>query len=192
MQRSHQAEVRAKLEQDQQKTWSEAHWVIDDEFLVQTNNSNGGGRGKSGNNVVFEIESSFMAISDVSVVGRKSFKSFNKEIEALAKDQTYQQQLSKSQAVDKRETISESEMARLYQEIKADVDNSTSGSGSSGKAGKKRGRSGGSGEVVGDDAEGESNKNKEEVSDANSDREEVDGGGQGTSQRFKFLKPSLN
>ncbi|KAI9339348.1 hypothetical protein BDR26DRAFT_862278 [Obelidium mucronatum] len=165
MQRSHQAEVRAKLEQDQQKTISESHWVIysdtvDRESSVATKR--------------FEIDQSYMSFTDTPLVGRKSFKNFNKDIESLAQSQELQQRLNKSEKVDARESLSDKELAGRYKSL-----STVGGQVESGKPktkGKKRKSVGGEG-VPGIPAGGTN---------------DTEGDEHGSSQRFKFLKPSVD
>ncbi|KAJ3292507.1 hypothetical protein HDU79_001382 [Rhizoclosmatium sp. JEL0117] len=160
MQRSHQAEVRAKLEQEQQKTLSEAQWVIDSEDVTRAN-------------VVaptrFQIDQSYLSFTDVPVVGRKSFKSFNKEIETLAQTQESQQRLKKSEIVDARESLSDKELANRYKNL-------ATGGASSGDEKKK-----------GKDGKKEGKKRKSDVV-----ADSTEGSEHGSAQRFKFLKPSVD
>ncbi|KAI8617741.1 hypothetical protein BC830DRAFT_1054126, partial [Chytriomyces sp. MP71] len=108
MQRSAQAEIRSKLEEEKAKSVSEAHWVLGD------------GKDEASSSrpaVKFVLESSYLEFTETPIVGRKLFKSFNKEIEALSQTQAAEQRLARSEQIDKRKSISDKDMAARYKNL---------------------------------------------------------------------------
>ncbi|KAJ3396522.1 hypothetical protein HDU80_009921 [Chytriomyces hyalinus] len=167
MQRSHQAEVRAKLEEQHAKTVSEAQWVLD---------GDGVDREAVVAPVRFEVDGSYLSFTEAPIVGRKSFKSFNAEIEALAETQESEQRSLTSTLIEGRESISEAEMVSRFKKLKnpndqAETTNSTAAAGKM-STGKKR---------------------KQDKNDAEAEVDEgaLVGSENGTAQRFKFIKPAV-
>ncbi|KAI8827966.1 hypothetical protein BJ741DRAFT_627963 [Chytriomyces cf. hyalinus JEL632] len=166
MQRSHQAEVRAKLEEQQAKTVSEAQWVLD---------GDGVDREAVVAPVRFEVDGSYLSFTEAPIVGRKSFKSFNAEIEALAETQESEQRSQRSTLIEGRESISEAEMVSRFKKLKnpndqAETTNSTA-------AGKK--------------STGKKRKQDKNEAEAEVDEGALVGSENGTAQRFKFIKPAV-
>ncbi|KAJ3031814.1 UNVERIFIED_CONTAM: hypothetical protein HDU68_012320 [Siphonaria sp. JEL0065] len=115
-----------------------------------------------------------MSFTDVPLVGRKSFKNFNKEIESLAQSQESQQRLKKSEKVDARESLSDKELASRYKTLSADE-----------KKGKKRKAMGGGDALAAAGSSSGKSSSKAKLESGE------DGSEHGSSQRFKFLKPSV-
>ncbi|TPX73190.1 hypothetical protein CcCBS67573_g05548 [Chytriomyces confervae] len=168
MQRSHQAEVRAKLEEQHAKTVSEAQWVLD---------GDGVDREAVVAPVRFEVDGSYLSFTEAPIVGRKSFKSFNAEIEALAETQESEQRSLRSTLIEGRESISEAEMVSRFKKLKNPNDQAETTNSTAAAAGKK--------------STGKKRKQDKNDAEAEVDEGKLVGSENGTAQRFKFIKPAV-
>ncbi|KAJ3090978.1 hypothetical protein HK102_002053 [Quaeritorhiza haematococci] len=99
MQRKQQLDLRAQMEEEQRRAELEAQWVMEfddlDEFPVLTNK--------------VQEESSYLPFTDIMVIGRKSYQSFNKRIQDLAKEQERIAKLQKAEG-----SITDKEMVERF------------------------------------------------------------------------------
>ncbi|KAJ3227266.1 Alkaline ceramidase 3 [Chytriomyces hyalinus] len=122
--------------------------------------------------VRFKVDGSYLSFTEAPIVGRKSFKSFNAEIEALAETQESEQRSLRSTLIEGRESISEAEMVSRFKKLKNQPETTTATSGKK-STGKKR---------------------KQEKNETEADVEEdgaLAGSEHGAAQRFKFIKPAV-
>ncbi|KAI8817728.1 uncharacterized protein EV422DRAFT_570492 [Fimicolochytrium jonesii] len=106
MHRAEEAKVRQKLEEEQKQAAKEAQWVLEG-FGFDERDS-----------VQFDYDNSHVPFMESSF-GRKSFGSFNKEIEKLDEEATKSARLKRAQEVEGRESVSAQEMVDRFQTIGA-------------------------------------------------------------------------
>ncbi|GJJ68988.1 M-phase phosphoprotein 6, animal type [Entomortierella parvispora] len=103
MQRQQEQETRKKLEQEQVRVVTEAHWVLDR-------------KGEEAPKPKFqvEIEPSFLQMDSVerSSVGRVSFQKFNENVEKTATKVVGQQQLDRELKRERQMEVGDEEMAK--------------------------------------------------------------------------------
>ncbi|KAF9434586.1 hypothetical protein BGZ76_007757, partial [Entomortierella beljakovae] len=102
MQRQQERETREKLEQEQVRVITEAHWVIDQKNVELP---------KPKFQVEYEPSYLQMDVAERSSVGRKSFQKFNENVEKTATKQAGEQQLDRELKRQRNEEISDNEMA---------------------------------------------------------------------------------
>ncbi|KAL1925652.1 uncharacterized protein VTP21DRAFT_535 [Calcarisporiella thermophila] len=101
MQRQQERELREKLEKEQRKAISEAHWVLEYEAGEIEKPK-----------VRVEYEPSYLSCTTTNVVGRKSFNNFNKEIEKIATDSLKEQRSARESEAEKLLTVDDKTYAR--------------------------------------------------------------------------------
>ncbi|KAI9203483.1 uncharacterized protein BJ171DRAFT_509741 [Polychytrium aggregatum] len=160
MQRQHEANIRSQLEEQRQKELKESQWTLQVSGLDTVKKP-----------VKITQDTSYMAFSDVAV-GRKSFGTFNKEVEKLASEQIKTGKLNTAIENERRATISDEEMAiRLASQQQSSLDIPVS-------AGQKRKKPQDTDESPASAASTPEPK-----------RAQVDLSGPGKATRFQFLKP---
>ncbi|KAI8587250.1 hypothetical protein BDZ88DRAFT_454295 [Geranomyces variabilis] len=104
MHRAQEQEVRKKLEDEQKRAQEEAKWVLGDRGLDENES------------IQFEFDNSHVPFLESSF-GRRSFGHFNKAIESLAGEALREQRLRVADENEKRDGVSDAEMASRYQDI---------------------------------------------------------------------------
>ncbi|KAJ3180449.1 hypothetical protein HDU87_001958 [Geranomyces variabilis] len=104
MHRAQEQEVRKKLEDEQKRAQEEAKWVLGDRGLDENES------------IQFEFDNSHVPFLESSF-GRRSFGQFNKAIESLAGEAHREQRLRIADENEKRDGVSDAEMASRYQDI---------------------------------------------------------------------------
>ncbi|KAG0365032.1 hypothetical protein BC939DRAFT_501437 [Gamsiella multidivaricata] len=102
MQRQQERETREKLEQEQVRVISEAHWVIDQKAFDLP---------KPKFQVEYEPSFLQMDAAERSSVGRVSFQKFNQNVEKTAQKATGEQQLERELKRERQAEIGDDEMA---------------------------------------------------------------------------------
>ncbi|KAJ3180160.1 hypothetical protein HDU85_004163 [Gaertneriomyces sp. JEL0708] len=113
MHRAEEAKQRQTLAEQQKRAQEEAEWVVAD-FDRDDFGLDAG--------VEYEYESSFLPFLDTTY-GRKSFGKFNKEIESMSKEANTAARLAQAEENEKRDSVSDKEMASRLQEIREERSN---------------------------------------------------------------------
>ncbi|KAJ3037034.1 M-phase phosphoprotein 6 [Rhizophlyctis rosea] len=127
MSRTHEASRREELEKEKQKKLSEAQWVLDSIDRTELKSA-----------TQFEQDTSFTSFLPTTSYGRKSYQSFNKEIDKIASEMEKAERVARQVDNEERETVSDREMTERYQGL---VGGGVVGGGEGSK--KKRKREGG-------------------------------------------------
>ncbi|RKP05351.1 M-phase phospho protein 6-domain-containing protein [Thamnocephalis sphaerospora] len=105
MQRQREQEEQKRVEQEEKRTISEAHWAIrysgDDAKQATTRQA-------------IKYEPSFLSFEETSTLGRQSFRQFNKEVDKLARTTAEQQQADREEEKERRQGLSDEQMAGWY------------------------------------------------------------------------------
>ncbi|KAJ3147056.1 M-phase phosphoprotein 6 [Geranomyces variabilis] len=120
MHRAQEQEVRKKLEDEQKRAQEEAKWVLGDRGLDENES------------IQFEFDNSHVPFLE-STFGRRSFGHFNKAIESLAGEALREQRLRVADENEKRDGVSDAEMASRYQDINNETTTTSPPSPPSGK-----------------------------------------------------------
>ncbi|KAI8929288.1 hypothetical protein BC831DRAFT_444596 [Entophlyctis helioformis] len=122
MNRANEARIRENLEKEQRVLDEQASWVlesVDRSTLARHAN--------------YEVESSYMSFIEVPSMARKSFKSFNTAVEKMADESEKEARLQRARENEKREQITDEDMASRYRDH-------IGGSGAGASAGASKGK----------------------------------------------------
>ncbi|GAA5812090.1 hypothetical protein MFLAVUS_005540 [Mucor flavus] len=108
MQRSMEKEMQEKLEKERKRVISEAEWVLD---TKETNVEKP--------KIQIEYQPSFLPFAQDTTSGRRSFNSFNKEIESKVVDVEKEQRLAREEEVENANKISDKEFGKQMQTIRS-------------------------------------------------------------------------
>ncbi|KAI9255921.1 hypothetical protein EDC94DRAFT_617180 [Helicostylum pulchrum] len=108
MQRSMEKEMQEKLEKERKRVISEAEWVLDIKELNIEKPK-----------ILIECQPSFLHFSQDTTSGRKSFNSFNKEVESKVVDIEKEQRLAREEEVENANKISDKEFGKQMQTIRS-------------------------------------------------------------------------
>ncbi|KAI8369723.1 hypothetical protein BD560DRAFT_397645 [Blakeslea trispora] len=108
MQRSLEKEKQEELEKERKRVISEAEWVLDNRQTEAEKPK-----------IQIEYQPSYLPFTQATIAGRRSFKSFNKEVEAIAEDQITQQRLEREQQAENDHQLSDKAMGEQMQTIRS-------------------------------------------------------------------------
>ncbi|KAI9344430.1 hypothetical protein BD770DRAFT_397515 [Pilaira anomala] len=108
MQRSMEKEMQDQLEKERKRVISEAEWVLD---TKETNVEKP--------KIQIEYQPSFLPFTQETSSGRRSFNSFNKEIESKIVDDEKTQRLAREEEVENANKISDKEFGKQMQSIRS-------------------------------------------------------------------------
>ncbi|KAL9974112.1 hypothetical protein ACROYT_G011113 [Oculina patagonica] len=101
MKRKAESDYRRQLEEERQRAIEESHWVLD-------------GKEKEDRSCI-EFEPSYVKCEELYPSGRMSFKNFNPAVEKMFKEMVAEENLVRSEAREREETVSDEEMAKRYE-----------------------------------------------------------------------------
>lgn len=103
MKRKAETDYRRQLEEERQRAIEESHWVL--KGKEQEDRSR------------IEFEPSYVKCEELYPSGRMSFKNFNPTVEKMFKEMLAEEELSRSEAREREETVSDEEMAKRYESL---------------------------------------------------------------------------
>ncbi|XP_046843090.1 M-phase phosphoprotein 6-like [Xenia sp. Carnegie-2017] len=109
MQRTEEAKLRQKLEEEEKREIDETHWVLDNEESAKDVN-------------VWEYEPSFVVCENLLPTGRMSFKKFNPTIEKLFKEIVTQKELAECEDREREECVTDEQMVERFNSLIDTVD----------------------------------------------------------------------
>ncbi|XP_046842440.1 M-phase phosphoprotein 6-like [Xenia sp. Carnegie-2017] len=109
MQRTEEAKLRQKLEEEEKREIDETHWVLDNEESAKDVN-------------VWEYEPSFVVCENLLPTGRMSFKKFNPTIEKLFKEIVAQKELAECEDREREECVTDEQMVERFNSLIDTVD----------------------------------------------------------------------
>ncbi|ORX90676.1 hypothetical protein K493DRAFT_304701 [Basidiobolus meristosporus CBS 931.73] len=101
MQRQQERELRDRLEEAEQKALAQSHWKVEyqDSSIEKPK-------------LQVEYEPSYLSFNMTGLVGRKSYQSFNEDIEKVAVDSEKKQRQARELAVEKSTNMDDAELAQ--------------------------------------------------------------------------------
>ncbi|KAI8982324.1 hypothetical protein BDF20DRAFT_866270 [Mycotypha africana] len=107
MQRSLEKEMRENLEKEKKRIASESEWVLDNK-LIDTQKPK----------IQIQYETSYLPFIQNSVAARRSFKEFNKTVEAREQEEEQEQRLAREENVEKYSQMTDREFGNEMQTIR--------------------------------------------------------------------------
>ncbi|KAJ7374664.1 M-phase phosphoprotein 6 [Desmophyllum pertusum] len=101
MKRRAESDYRRQLEEERQRAIQESHWVLD-------------GKEKEDRSRI-EFEPSYVKCEELFANGRMSFKNFNPTVEKMFKEMVAEEDMARSEAREREDTVSDEEMAKRYE-----------------------------------------------------------------------------
>ncbi|XP_020614898.1 M-phase phosphoprotein 6-like [Orbicella faveolata] len=101
MRRKAESDYRRQLEEERQRAIEESHWVLDEK--------------EKDDRSCIEFEPSYVKCEELYPSGRMSFKNFNPTVEKMFKEMLAEENLARSEAREREETVSDEEMAKRYE-----------------------------------------------------------------------------
>ncbi|KAF1796757.1 hypothetical protein V8B55DRAFT_1547406 [Mucor lusitanicus] len=108
MQRSMEKEMQEQLEKERKRVISEAEWVLDTKDTTVQKPK-----------IQIEVQPSFLPFTQDTAAGRRSFKSFNKLVEANADQEEKSQRLAREEKAEEASKISDREFGQQMQTVRS-------------------------------------------------------------------------
>ncbi|CEP11569.1 hypothetical protein [Parasitella parasitica] len=108
MQRSMEKEMQEQIEKERKRVISEAEWVLDTKDTTIQKPK-----------IRIQVEPSFLPFTQDTTAGRKSFKSFNKSIEASADQEEKSQRLAREEKAEESSNLNDEEFGWQLQSIRS-------------------------------------------------------------------------
>ncbi|KAI8638313.1 hypothetical protein BD408DRAFT_446893 [Parasitella parasitica] len=108
MQRSMEKEMQEQIERERKRVISEAEWVLDTKDTTIQKPK-----------IQIQVEPSFLPFTQDTTAGRRSFKSFNKSIEASADQNEKLQRLAREEKAEGNSSLNDAEFGKQMQTIRS-------------------------------------------------------------------------
>ncbi|KAL9554992.1 hypothetical protein MBANPS3_002560 [Mucor bainieri] len=108
MQRSMEKEAQEQLEKERKRVISEAEWVLDTKDTTIQKPK-----------IQIEVQPSFLPFTQDTTAGRRSFKSFNKLVEANADQEEKSQRLAREEKAEEASKVSDKEFGQQMQTVRS-------------------------------------------------------------------------
>ncbi|KAG2192040.1 hypothetical protein INT46_011643 [Mucor plumbeus] len=108
MQRSMEKEQQEQLEKERKRVISEAEWILDTKDTTMQKPK-----------IQIEVQPSFLPFTQDTFAGRRSFKSFNKSVEANADQEEKLQRLAREEKAEEATRLSDKEFGKQMQTVRS-------------------------------------------------------------------------